>query len=85
MIEFFSPPISLNLSGYMELAEMWEACSPCAGFCVSLGERFFSLGYREVDANVLPALEAKASDGVIPRVLPSYAILYWFSLEVCYC
>ena len=65
---------------------MWEACSPCAGFCVSLGERFFSLGYREVDANVLPALEAKASDGVIPRVLPSYAFHLRFAIaNVCHC
>ena len=84
MIEFSSPPIALNLSGYMELAEKWEACSPCAGFCVAAGEKFFSSGYREVDTKVLPALEAKASSGVIPRVLPSYSILYWFSLQVCY-
>lgn len=84
MIEFSSPSIGLNLSAYAELAELWEACSPCAGFCVALGEKFFSSGYREVDTNILPALEAKASSGVLPRVLPSYSILYWFSLEVRY-
>ena len=83
MIEFSSPPVSLSLSGYMELAEIWEACSPCASFCVALGERFFSTGYKDVDSEVLPALKKKASEDVSPRVLPFYSILYWFSLEVC--
>ena len=83
MIEFSSPPISLTLAGYMELGQMWEECSPCAGFCVALGERFFSSGYKEVDLKVLPRLKAKAPDGVTPRVLLAYSMLYWFSLEVC--
>ena len=82
MIEFASPPLSLNLTGYMELAELWEACSPCASYCVSVGEIFFSSGYQEVDSNILPTLEEKATEHVLPRVLPSYSILYWFSLEV---
>ena len=82
MIEFASPPVSLTLTGYMELAEKWEACSPCAGFCISVGERFFQSGYKEVDSKVLPTLESN-STGVTPRVLPAYSILYWFSLEVC--
>ena len=40
MVEFSSPPLSMTLTKYMELAELWEGCSPCAQFCVSLGESF---------------------------------------------
>ena len=43
MIEFHSPALSLSLTGYMEMAELWEQCSSCAGFAVSLGERFFHM------------------------------------------
>ena len=83
MIEFHSPALSLSLTGYMELAELWEQCSSCAGFAVSLGERFFSHGIREVDTEILPKFSAEAANGVIPRVLPSYSILFWFSRQVC--
>ena len=48
-----------------------------------LWERFFSTGVGEVDREILPKLAAKAEYGVIPRVLPSYSILYWFSNQVC--
>ena len=84
MIEFSSPSIGLNLSAYAELAELWEACSLCAGFCGVLRENFSSSGYQEVDKNILPALEAKASSGVLYHVLPTYCILYRFSLKVHY-
>lgn len=83
MIEFSSPPLSLSLTEYMELAELWDGCCPCAGFCVSLGEKFFSSGVQEIDKEVLPKLSAKAAAGVVPRVLPSYSILFWFSHQVC--
>lgn len=84
MIEFSSPPLSLSLTEYMELAELWDGCCPCAGFCVSLGEKFFTSGVQEVDKEILPKLSAKAAAGVVPRVLPSYSILFWFSHQVCY-
>ena len=80
MIEFLSPPLSFSLT---ELAELWEGCTSCAGFAVSLGKRFFSSGIQEVDTEILPKLSSAAAVGVIPRVLPSYSILYWFSKQVC--
>ncbi len=83
MINFCLPPISLSLSKYMEVVRMWDECSSCIGFCVSLGNTFISTGRKEVDDHILPALSEQAESNVSPRVLPSYAILYWFTLQVC--
>lgn len=82
MIQFSSPALKLSLSDYMELAELWENCSTCVGFCVSLGQQFFTSGVKEVDDTILPHLSSLAGDNIIPRVLPSYSILYWFSSQV---
>ena len=82
MMEFSPPALSLGLTDYMELAETWEGCTTCVGFCVSLGQKFFSSGIKEVDKTILPHLTALAGSDVHPRVLPSYSTLYWFSLQV---
>lgn len=67
----------------MELVKLSENSSSVVGFCVSLGEKFFSEGIEEIDQSILPNLVAKAGSGVVSRVIPSYAILYWFCLMVC--
>ena len=36
-----------------ELAELWKNCSSCAGWCISLGSKFFDSGYREVNDMLL--------------------------------
>ena len=82
MIEFSKPGLSFSLSNYIELAELWENCSSCVGFCVSLGETFFSTGIKEIDDTIRPLFSELAAPEVLPRVIPSYAILYWFSLQV---
>ena len=60
----------------MELVKLWDQCSSCVGFCISLGEKFFSIGYKEIDD------ESKADGSISPRVIPSYAILFWFVEQV---
>ena len=82
MIEFFALSLSFKLNDYMELVDLLESCSSCAGFCVSLGKKFFLDGIEEVDNVILPKLLAKAGSSVMSRVLPSYAILYWFCSQV---
>lgn len=68
----------------MELVELWTACNCCAGFCVilSLGNRFFSQGLEQVDSEILPEFTTSAAEGISPRVLSSYAILFWCALQV---
>ncbi len=80
----FQPPLAVWVSQYMELIKMWTACNRCAGFCISLGKLFFSEGAERVDSEILPEFSAKAAKGISPRVLPSYAILFWFALQVCF-
>ena len=51
---------------------------------LSLGEEFSTRGINEMDGNIVPKLRALLGPvGIIPRVLPSYALLFWFTLEVC--
>ena len=82
MIKFSLPALSLSLSDYMVLVELWENCTSCVGFCVSLGDLFFTNGIKEIDEIILPHLTTQAGVDVIPRVLPSYAILHWFTVQV---
>ena len=83
MIEFTSPPISTTISQYMRLVQLWKACSTCVGFCIGLGDAFFSDGgVNHVDNTILPTIISHAAEGISPRVLPSYAILLWFAQQV---
>ena len=40
-------------------------------------------GIAKMDDDLLPELRRRLDGSAIPRVLPSYAILLWFTLEVC--
>ena len=70
---------------HIRLVELWEKCSPCARFCIGLGERFFNEGVAEVDGTLIPILQSKADKGISPGVIPSYARLYWFAQQVYTC
>ncbi len=59
MIRFSSPALSLTLSDYIKLAESWERCSACVGFCIALGERLFTTGLMDVDNTILPYLNGR--------------------------
>ena len=82
MVEFQNPPIGMSISQYMELVRLWKACSSCVGFCIALGKKFFDTGVKEVDETILPAFSASTGSGISPRVIPAYAILYWFAVQV---
>ena len=47
-----------------------------------LGETVFSTGIKDVDTEILPKLSALANNRDLPWVLPSYSILYWFSVTL---
>ena len=81
MISFADPPLGMHLSDYMELVQLWTGCSPCVGFCISLGSTFFTEGVKEVDNDIIPELTAHASS-VLQRVISTYSILYWFATKV---
>ena len=51
------------------------------GLFISLGEAFINRGIGEMDNIILPKLRGLLRGSVIPRVLPSYALLMWFTLH----
>lgn len=84
MLEFAEPPLTIQLDEYMELARLWKGCSPCVGFCISLGSKFFNEGYKDVKI-FTDQISPEAQDGISPRVLPAYAMVYWFARQVHVC
>ena len=82
MIPFKLPQLSLSLTQYMEIAKLQGCASSCAGLLIGLGNKFFSSGIAEVDHSIIPIITERAPSGINSRVVPSYAILLWFTLEV---
>lgn len=81
LIKFSSPVPSGGVRDFEKFLKLYESVSSSIGFCVSTGEEFFKSGIDEVDAVILPELKRKANN-VIPRVMPSYAFLFWFATKV---
>ena len=52
------------------------------GFCISLGEKFFAEGIVDVDDTIVSMLKESAGANISSRVIPAYAILYWFASKV---
>ena len=75
----------MKMSEYMQLAELWKACSSCAGMCCALGKRFFEEGIEEVDTTICPILKEKAPVATSNRVLQANSTLFWFAQQVCVC
>ena len=82
MIKFSDPPISMTLTNYMKLVHHLPFCSSSIGFCIELGDRFFTEGTSEVDKHIMPLLQSKASGHISPRVMTSYSMLLWFAKAV---
>lgn len=82
MIPFKLPQLSMTLTEYMKIVTLQSKAGSCAGFLIGLGNKFFEHGVADVDQNILPLLTSVAPGDVNPRVMPSYAILLWFTLEV---
>ncbi len=83
MIEFASPCLDIPLVEYTKFPDLLSKASSAVAFVIGLGKRFVEDGIRELDETILPELKRDIGELAIPRVLPSYAILMWFTLEVC--
>ena len=82
LIEFDSPALSSSVTKFTELVKLYKSSSSCIGFCISLGEVFFKEGVLEVDHKIIPMLQECCGPNISPRVIPAYAILYWFASKV---
>lgn len=81
MIPFRLPQVSMTLSQYMEIVSLQKRAGSCVGLLIGLGDRFFSSGISIVDNEIIPMILEKAP-AINVRVVPSYAMLLWFTLEV---
>ena len=81
MIPFTLPQLNISLSEYMEIVEKKNEISSCIGYIIALGDLFFEEGTTEIDEKIAPMLTEDVST-INPRVIPSYAILLWFSIKV---
>ena len=71
------------MQSYSELPNLLARATSGVGLLISLGKAFTTRGISEMDTNIVPKLRVSLGGlGVIPRVLPSYALLFWFTLEV---
>jgi len=71
-----------TLKAYMNLAELWNACSSCAGFCCALGNIFFEKGIQEIDTTISSTLQEWTPVSSTNRELQANAILFWFAKQV---
>ena len=82
LVEFFDPPIVMGVREYMKFTALLKNCSSCVGVCIGLAKKFFDTGIDEVDQHIIPKLQSMVKEVIHPRVMLSYAMLLWFSLQV---
>ena len=83
MIPFRLPQLSMSLSRYMEHVALQRRAGSCVAFLIGLGDKFFSSGVTDVDRDLIPTILRRVPSSVTSsRVIPSYAMLLWFTLEV---
>lgn len=71
------------MTSYSELPRLLKRSTSSVGSLIAIGKAFVERGSEEMDSVIIPKLRALLDSKVIPRVLPSYAILFWFTIEVC--
>lgn len=82
MIPFKTPQLSMTLAQYMEVVQLQSKAGSCIAFLIGLGGNFFTSGIIEVDNILIPMLLKAAPSNVTLRVIPSYSMLLWFTIEI---
>ena len=72
------------MAKYVQFTGLVKKSSSAIGKMIGLGKKFIETGISELDSYILPKLRSMLSTygSIVPRVLPSYAVLMWFTLEV---
>ena len=71
-----------NMLDFVRLNLLMPDASDSIGCLIALGPRFYNEGMAQINERILPHLEAVWSPNILPRVLPGYATLLWFTEEV---
>ncbi len=68
---------------YRGLPPLLERVSSAVGRVIRLGKVFVEEGIQEMEEVIKPEVVDLLGHKAIPRVIPSYTILMWFTFEVC--
>ena len=71
-----------SVLGFSRLHELMVTASAAIGEVIEIGSRFFTEGMMQLDESILPELRTKLPGEVLPRVIPAYGTLLWFTKEV---
>ena len=72
------------MAEYQKLPPILKDASKTVGVVKGLGEKFVQSGVREMDSVLQPKLHSLFGNATLPRILQSYSMLLWFTLEVSY-
>ena len=82
LLNFHGKPAQNSVLGFARLHQLMPEASGAIGDVIALGHRFFAEGIAELDEVILPQLRCQLPAAVLPRVIPAYGTLLWFTKEV---
>lgn len=81
LIEFCPPSIEIAFGNYAKLPGLLEKATSGIGIFISIAEQFSSRGISEVE-QIVTTLRSALGIKIIPRIVQSYALVFWFTFEV---
>ena len=82
LLDFHGKPAQNTVLGFARLHQLMPEASGAVGKVIALGDRFFTDGMGELDDVILPQLRSQLPAAALPRVVPAYGTLMWFTKEV---
>ena len=81
LVQFPPPCLDIAMTNYVHVTDLIKRCASAIGSIIGLVKNFIDRGIGELDSYILPKLRSMLTSSVV-QVLPCYAILMWFTLEV---
>lgn len=82
LIEFFQPHLDASIEEYALLPALMRRGSAAVGAVLRLGKLFIESGIADINQYFVPVVKNALGGDALPRVVPSYALLLWFTLQV---
>lgn len=74
--------MDIAMTDYQKFPMLLKESAKAVGAVIGMGKKFVTLGVKEIDNKLVPMLRDLIGKNTIPRVLPSYSMLLWFTIEV---
>ncbi len=82
MIEFSQPRLDVSSPEFTQLPSLLKEASRAMGMVISLRKKLLDVGIKDTHEHLLPKLREAVGKDTMPRVIPSYTLLMWFTIEV---